>query len=298
MTLHAFNLTMLATDTQPATAPVAATGATTAGELRVLLPLLAVGTALLIVWLIRRMRSPGLLSLQAAPPRPNRLTPLHVMGSFVAMVLLSIPASLPTVKNYAYGDLLATLLTQVGWVTASLLAAGWTFAHGLRGGFGLTLRQWPGDTARAVLTLLTVLPAVMGLLLVSGVLVEWAVRHGWLAPESDREHPLLTLVRSVGPMGKVLIVLSAVVLAPLTEELFFRGLLQSLLRNFMSPWAAIVISSVLFALMHLSAIRSVLPLLLLSLVLGFAYERHGRLSTPILIHALFNAVMLTATLTA
>jgi len=296
MTSNVFNMTLLATESQPVTAP--AVPPTAAGEMSVLVWPLAVGTVLLIVWLVRHARSPKLLSLRDAPPRPNRLTPLHVMGPFVVMMLLSIPASLSAVQNHVYGGLLVTLFTQVGWIAASLLAAAWAFAHGLRsGGFGLTLRHGPRDTGRAVLTLLTVLPAIMGvLLLVSGPLVEWAVRHGLLSPENDRGHVLLDLIRSVDTMGKVLIVLSAVVLAPLTEELFFRGLLQSLLRNFMSPWASIVVSSVLFALMHLSAIRSVLPLLLFGLILGYVYERQGRLLAPILIHALFNAVMLAATL--
>jgi len=281
--------------TGPATVPAAETEM---GELGVLAPLLIVGTVLLVVWIVRHAKSPGTLALRDAPPRPNRLTPLHVFVAFVACFLLQAPAAMPTVQNYAYGELLVAVFSQVGWLTATLLAAAWAFPQGLRGGFGLTLRHGRRDAWQAVLTLLTVLPAVMGLLLVSGLLVDWAVHHGLMAPESDRRHAMLDRLQTVGMLGQALIILSAVVLAPLAEELFFRGLLQSLLRNFMSPWAAIVISSFLFALMHFAVIRSVPPLLLFGLVLGYTYEHRGRLLAPIAIHALFNAAMLAATLAA
>ena len=285
---------------QPTTAPAVATdspAATRDGELRILLPLLAVGMVLLIVWIVRRAKSPGSLSLRDAPPRPNRLTPLHVFGPFAVFFLLTLPATLPSVRNYEYGELLVTLLSQVGWVAATLLTVAWTFPHGLRG-LGLTLHHGRSDTARAVVTLLAVLPVVVGVLLLSGLLVEWAIHHGLMAPESNRRNVMLDRLQTVGALGKALIVISAVVLAPLAEELFFRGLLQSTLRNYLPPWGAIVVSSVLFALVHIAAIRDVLPLLPLAVVLGYAYERHGRLTGPIVIHALFNAIMLTAALTA
>jgi len=215
---------------------------------------------------------------------------------FIVFFLLQVPAALPAVREYAYGELFVTLAAQSGWVIASLLIAAWTFPSGLSGelGLGLTLRHLRADAGKAVFTLLAVLPIVVGVLLVSGLVVEWAVQHDLMKPESVRSNVMLERLQTVGLAGKLLIVLSAVVLAPLAEELFFRGLLQSTLRNFMSPWAAVVTSSVLFAFVHISAVCDVLPLLLFAVVLGYTYERHGRLTAPILIHALFNGIMLTA----
>jgi hypothetical protein len=95
-----------------------------------------------------------------------------------------------------------------------------------------------------------------------------------------------------------MIILAAVVLAPFGEELLFRGVLQSMLRRYLhSPWVAISITSVLFAAIHYPFIDSLPALFALSLVLGCSYERTGRLYSPIMIHMLFNLVMVIDALT-
>lgn len=90
------------------------------------------------------------------------------------------------------------------------------------------------------------------------------------------------------------LIISAVILAPLTEELLFRGVFQtSLLRVFKGArWPALLIASVIFALLHISVVtswQSLVPLFVLGLVFGYLYERTGSLITPILAHAVFNA---------
>ena len=84
----------------------------------------------------------------------------------------------------------------------------------------------------------------------------------------------------------------AVIVAPITEEVLYRGMLQEALRS--SPfgaWGAIVVTSVLFALMHVgnSAPHAVAGLFVLSLGFGWVYERSGRLVAPIVMHLGFNA---------
>jgi len=281
--------------TMPTTAPAASED--DAVSLRLLLPLLAVGTVLLIGWCVRRVQSPGPLYLADAPPRPNRLSSWHVLGVFIAFVLLQPILGLTMqltglpVRDNVTMQTLAAMLSQVGWLAAALFVAGRTFPFGLRG-LGLDARHWPADAGRAVFTLLAVLPVVIVTLIASTLLVQWAVQQGLLKEEDVRLNVMLERLRTVNALGKTMIVISAVVLAPLAEEIFFRGLLQSMLRNVMKPWPAILVASGLFALVHFSAIRDVIPLLPLSVVLGYTYERTGRLITPILIHALFNAVML------
>ena len=95
------------------------------------------------------------------------------------------------------------------------------------------------------------------------------------------------------------IVLGAGVLAPVIEELLFRGLLLRALLRRMSPEAAVFVSALAFALAHLAGDPHALPafpaLAALGVVLGVVALRTGSLSRPILIHAGFN---LTATLVA
>jgi membrane protease YdiL (CAAX protease family) len=90
--------------------------------------------------------------------------------------------------------------------------------------------------------------------------------------------------------------LAIVLLAPLTEELLFRGtLLRSLLRK-VSPAAAVLISAVVFGLVHALGDPSVgtliaLPaIILLGIVSGYQAANTGSLSRSILLHVGFNAL--------
>ncbi|MGX9699736.1 CPBP family intramembrane glutamic endopeptidase [Janthinobacterium lividum] len=81
-----------------------------------------------------------------------------------------------------------------------------------------------------------------------------------------------------------------VLAAPLCEEFIFRGLLQGGLRRSLPAWQAIGIAAALFAIVHPPA--AMLPVFVLGLCTGIAYERSGALLAPMLVHALYNAAML------
>jgi membrane protease YdiL (CAAX protease family) len=78
-------------------------------------------------------------------------------------------------------------------------------------------------------------------------------------------------------------------LAPLAEELLFRGILYSWVRRAGYPLLALWGTSVLFAVVHFNAITLV-PLLALSLVLTALYQRTANLIAPIAAHSFFNAL--------
>ncbi len=87
------------------------------------------------------------------------------------------------------------------------------------------------------------------------------------------------------------------VLAPLFEELLFRGIIQSGLSHSGGrprPWLGILVASVLFTGAHFKpdptdiAWHTLPSLFVLSVALGWVYERTGSLWAPILMHALFN----------
>ena len=79
----------------------------------------------------------------------------------------------------------------------------------------------------------------------------------------------------------------AVFLAPMIEELFFRGFLLTYLKTHVPTWPAILISAGIFAVAHQN-LDSVLPLWVLGIVLGVAYEHTGCILLPMGIHACFN----------
>ena len=79
----------------------------------------------------------------------------------------------------------------------------------------------------------------------------------------------------------------AVVLAPLAEELLFRGILYPAIKRGGWPRLALWGTSLLFALIHVN-LPTFVPLLLFALTLTLLYERTGNLLAPLTAHALFN----------
>jgi membrane protease YdiL (CAAX protease family) len=90
-------------------------------------------------------------------------------------------------------------------------------------------------------------------------------------------------------------VIIIVILAPLLEEILFRGFLQSFIRKHLGVKSAIYITALCFSLFHyslaqgLANISIVGSLFSLALFLGFVYERRGSLITSMTLHATFNA---------
>ena len=83
---------------------------------------------------------------------------------------------------------------------------------------------------------------------------------------------------------------AAVLRAPIVEELVFRGLFQSWF-NMFTAWPAILSASIVFAAVHSSAWPDPIPLVLVGVMLGLAFQRTRNLLAPIVAHALFNGVM-------
>lgn len=86
-----------------------------------------------------------------------------------------------------------------------------------------------------------------------------------------------------------LVVVAVVILAPIAEEIFFRGVVfNAWLREGGRRWAFLG-SSALFALIHISVVALV-PIFLLGLALAWVYQRTGNLLAPIAMHATVNAI--------
>lgn len=95
------------------------------------------------------------------------------------------------------------------------------------------------------------------------------------------------------PAGIALLAVLAVVMAPLFEELFFRGFLfRGLARSWGWPLAAVV-SGAVFGAVH-QQFTVFLPLFALGVVLAWAYQRTGSLWAPIALHAIFNGLSVLA----
>jgi uncharacterized protein len=87
------------------------------------------------------------------------------------------------------------------------------------------------------------------------------------------------------------VTLFALIIAPVFEEFLFRGFAYPALKARLGSVSALVIVSAAFAGSHFHG-PSFLPLFVLALGLGLAYELTGTLLTPIIMHAVFNSTMI------
>lgn len=103
----------------------------------------------------------------------------------------------------------------------------------------------------------------------------------------EAQAAVLALKNSSECLDRVALAVVAMVLAPIAEELLFRGILYPAIKRGGFPRLALWGTSLLFALIHMNLITFV-PLLLFALMLALLYERTGNLLAPLTAHALFN----------
>lgn len=154
-----------------------------------------------------------------------------------------------------------------------------------------------GRRAKEVLYGLVAGPAVYaGVALLAALVLAFFL--GALAGE-DAVTPDQIDAESLTAMGKILTAIVAVLVAPVTEELVFRGVLFRSIRDRRGFWLGAVVSSVVFGLVHYvpAAWQDTLLLQITMVFTGLAfawiYERRGNLLACIVAHMSFNAIGLT-----
>jgi membrane protease YdiL (CAAX protease family) len=171
-----------------------------------------------------------------------------------------------------------------------LIIARKTFARGVKG-FGINRKKLIKDTPWAVINLLGTFPMILFGLWITLIL-------GRLFADTDfslEVHQTLDTLADAGVGLKILVVIFAGLIVPVFEELLFRGFFQTTLRSLSnSPWAGIIITSIFFSILHPPT--HIPALFMLSIGLGYAYERSGSLFRPILMHIFFNGLSVIMTL--
>ncbi len=256
------------------------------------------GVLLFARWLLTT--SLGRTALADSPPRRNRLAPyapfipfaIWLVGTALLQVLTrQIIGSLPGWQG-TFMDNLVFCLGAAVTVAVILLIARFTFARGLRG-FGLRPRTIPRDLGWAAIYLLGIMPVVLGMIAIT---IYIGKTIGGQNFEMPRHVGLELITDSPALPLQILIIFLAVVIAPLVEEMLFRGMIQTTLRSYVRrPWPAIILTSILFASVHANATHWP-ALFALAMGLGYSYEKSGSLFRPIFMHALFNGLTIAAAL--
>ncbi|MBE7220524.1 MAG: CPBP family intramembrane metalloprotease [Caulobacteraceae bacterium] len=172
----------------------------------------------------------------------------------------------------------AVSLLYVGLAVATLAAAVWRGGRGWRDLVALRPMR-PGRAARRDAL------GIAGLTLAYIMISTWSVEHA-------RDRSLLV----GGPTDPLLIttlIANLVLLAPLAEELLFRGWIYTALRRSFSFWPSYLATLVLFAGIHWDASHTrVVQVLPLAAALGLMRERAGSIRPTIALHAVYNMVII------
>jgi membrane protease YdiL (CAAX protease family) len=119
---------------------------------------------------------------------------------------------------------------------------------------------------------------------------EWLLqRLGHRDPSEAMQDVVKAFDEVEDPTVLAMLCVTAVVVAPVTEEVIFRGYLYPVAKRFAGRGCAVLFSAGFFAMIHLN-VMALLPLVFLATILVLAYEFSGSIWVPIGIHMVFNGI--------
>ncbi len=150
---------------------------------------------------------------------------------------------------------------------------------------GLTRRNFLKNIGYAIIAYIAFIPVL--------VAINYATHYvtqliGYDAPTQDvvkmfmaeKEMPILLLG-----------FFAASIVAPVAEEIIFRGFAYSALKKTMGVFWSIVLTSLIFSVLHAHVV-GIVPIFALGVLLAYLYERTGSLIAPITVHMIHNTIML------
>ncbi len=177
----------------------------------------------------------------------------------------------------------------LAWLIAST-------AGGAKAGLSVRWKDaWVGAGA-----LLLIAPLVVAMLALAPMAWWWITGE---RPDPVAHELLKLMMGTLADPWRLMLVATAVVGAPVVEELVYRAFLQSALVRAcdgagINRWIGVVAAAAVFAGMHWSAVpvHGLVVLFVLGVCFGVAFERSGRLGVPIVMHAIFNAANIVVAL--
>jgi len=220
--------------------------------------------------------------VNVAPKKTFGLPEVFLGGAFASLVLRNIylaltrspvPLSSPNLAE----NFLATVFI-VCFIAAFLKLRGIDIDS--LGGFSKT------SLKRALSTAVILLLAATPLILVAEAITQNAFGGG-----SSRQEIVDLFNSSQTIEQRVMIIVLAVVVAPISEEFIFRFFIYGVARRYFGIAVGLVINALLFAAAH-THLPSVAPLFVLGSCFTLAYEWSGSILVSMAMHSLFNSIQL------
>lgn len=216
--------------------------------------------------------------------QPYSLADIY-MAVLLAVTLLSnlggAPAGNEAASDATFQGLLLNIVFMLALCVVLLLYL--VLLRGLNPAelFGLRRLSVPGAAVRAFLF---IIPVYVLVALVAAI-VAHAAQGVW--PDNGPQDVVKAFRAAKDLPLRVVMGITAVIVAPLVEETVFRGFIYGVLKRYTDSWFAALCSASLFALVHMH-VGSFVPLFVLALGFCAAYERTGCLLVPMFMHAFFN----------
>lgn len=231
-----------------------------------------------------RARKPVAEFSIAGPTRTFDWPEALLAAGLISFLLLNVftAISRPERSSLGSGDLIANLLFVI--VVVLLIA---TFLR-LR---GFDLESLGGfsriNFVRAVSTGVILLFFTYPLLGIAESIVQSLFGLG------SSKQEIVDLFTSSDTLGqRIVIVILAVVVAPMAEEFIFRFFLYRVFKRYFGIGLAVLVNALLFAAVH-THLPSFAPLFVLGVCFTLGYEWSGSILVSMTMHALFNGVQLT-----
>jgi len=247
-----------------------------------------IGIGCLLIWRL-------VLSSRARASRsPAALAPWAIPGSDFLLFLLFVVCGGIVLPMVAFWLMVHSSLDSDARMIATAAAFQMGLLAGIAGfhfGFSRAAPTLAADPRAALTTGVATFFITMPVLAV--VSLVWQKGLDLFGLPVEKQDLMDLFVNTHSPVLRGILIVCAVLVAPITEEFIFRWGLFRYLRGRVPRWLALAGPAVLFGALHvtwktLDGLAALAPLAALGIVFSLAYERTGRISTAMVAHALFN----------
>ncbi len=256
------------------------------------LSLLAIAIAMPIYYHVRNT-SPELGWNYHGNVPTSQFSPLDILGVSVALMLLIInvvavpfmdPAKLTETSD------LSGLALVIAGIVSQLIPAGIAILFlALRFNvleiFGLKRPDWK----RIVIVVVLGMVGIIFLANIAGIIAEPLLKRTFGEKNPQAAVQMMLEAKANNPSLLIGLAFLACIVAPICEEIVFRGYFYGLMKRYSCRYFSAVITGLIFGLVH-GSMWSLAPLVVIGIILAIVYELSGSLWTPIICHCIFNSM--------
>lgn len=213
-----------------------------------------------------------------------------VMIGFILLVFGGLSITSATAKtelsDYSVAALVGSIIMQFTLAGVTMIFVMWRIRP--VEWLGLRWRNWTGETKAFWIILAT--PALTGMLIGFMALLQIAGYMKWMESLGVEVTQDAVKILQSSPDWSILglMAFAAVIVAPICEEIIFRGYLFPFAKRYAGTWVAIFASGLIFSAAH-GSLAALLPLFLVGCTLAWVYDFTKSLWAPIALHFCFNA---------